>query len=348
MGEGGTRLKTVRFFSWCGRQNYAILNQTFIQEYRERGNGMEQLFFTVPPAAENWRLSDFLRAAGMTGGFLRSVKYLENGLLADGVPVHTNARLHAGTQLAVRMPPEPPTAVQAEPVPLSILYESDFAMVLDKPAGTLVHPSVAQATGTLAGGWRYLMEARGTPCPFRPITRIDKDTSGLVLCAKNRFAAPLLSRNLQKLYFAVAQGCVEPAEGVIDAPIARSENSLISRCVAPEGKPSVTHYRVLDRAGGHTLLAVWPKTGRTHQIRVHFASLGHPLAGDDMYGGSRERIGRQALAASVLCFDEPFAAARVQVAAPVAKDLRTLCAACGLNAEKMAETAQKPFISVED
>ena len=292
------------------------------------------LRYTVPDGADGMRLSDFLRKTGMTAGFLRSVKFLDEGICMDGVRVHTDARVKTGSVITVKMPPEPETPVQAEPVPLTILYESDHAVVLDKPAGMLVHPSVAQAGGTLASGWRYLMEQRGTPAPFRPLTRIDKNTSGLVLCAKNRFAAPLLNRDLQKVYLAVAEGAVTPAEGLIDAPIALAENSKISRCVAPEGKPSRTFYRVLDTAGGHTLLAVWPLTGRTHQIRVHFAHLGHPLAGDDMYGGGRGLIGRHALHAAALRLREPFAEEPVVLESPVPADLRALCGKCGLELEK--------------
>ena len=130
---------------------------------------------------------------------------------------------------------------------------------------------------------------------FRPVNRIDKDTSGLVLAAKNAYAAPLLAGGVAKLYYAIAQGALPLGEGVVDAPIGRRSDSIIGRCVTPEGKPSRTEYTIIKEENGLSLAACVPVTGRTHQIRVHFASIGHPLAGDDLYGGHRDRIGRQAL-----------------------------------------------------
>ena len=127
------------------------------------------------------------------------------------------------------------------------------------------------------------------------MNRIDKDTSGLVLAAQNGYAAPLLAQRVEKLYYAVAEGELPLGPGVIDAPIGRQGESIIGRCVTPDGKPSRTEYTILKAKNGLSLAACVPVTGRTHQIRVHFASIGHPLAGDDLYGGSRARIGRQAL-----------------------------------------------------
>ena len=158
------------------------------------------------------------------------------------------------------------------------------------PAITLNSPG-----GTLANGYAAWAAAHGHSPVFRPVNRIDKDTSGLVLAAKNAYAAPLLAGRVTKLYYAIAQGALPLGEGVIDAPIGRRGDSIIGRCVTPEGKPSRTEYTIIREENGLSLAACVPVTGRTHQIRVHFASIGHPLAGDDLYGGSRERIARQAL-----------------------------------------------------
>lgn len=174
------------------------------------------------------------------------------------------------------------------------------------------------------------MEQRGTPCPFRPVNRIDKNTSGLVLAAKNSFAAPLLAAHFQKVYRALAEGILPRGEGTIELPILRAEGSIICRRTGKEGKPSRTDYRVLAAAGGHTLLRAVPVTGRTHQIRVHFAALGHPLAGDDLYGGSRALIGRQALHAEEITFQSPFAPQPVRVCAPLPEDFLQLMDAVGI------------------
>ena len=180
-------------------------------------------------------------------------------------------------------------------IPVKVVYEDAFAVVLEKPSQLAVHPTLNYPGGTLANGYAAWAAEHGHSPVFRPVNRIDKDTSGLVLAAKNAYAAPLLAGGVEKLYYAIAQGALPLGEGVIDAPIGRRGDSIIGRCVTPEGKPSRTEYTILKAKNDLSLAACVPVTGRTHQIRVHFASLGHPLAGDDLYGGHRERVGRQAL-----------------------------------------------------
>ena len=164
-----------------------------------------------------------------------------------------------------------------------------------KPPRLAVHPTLSYPLDTLANGYAAWAAAQGRSTVFRPVNRIDKDTSGLVLAARNSYAAPLLAQGVEKLYYAIVEGELPLGPGVIDAPIGRQGDSIIGRCVTPEGKPSRTEYTILKAKNGLSLAACVPVTGRTHQIRVHFASLGHPLAGDDLYGGHRERVGRQAL-----------------------------------------------------
>lgn len=295
-----------------------------------------QLNYTVSLADEGARLSDFLRRRGLTSGLIRGIKYQDGGMMADGRPIHTNERVQAGQKICITLPPEPPTSVPPEPVPLNIVYEDEFAVVLNKPAGLLVHPSAPGSNGTLANGWCALMAQRGTLCPFRPVNRIDRNTSGLVLAAKNSFAAAYLARRVDKAYWAVAEGILPIGKGQIDLPIDRQEGSIICRTAGDTGRVSLTVYEALVTAGGHTLLRVIPVTGRTHQIRVHFAALGHPLAGDDLYGGSRALIGRQALHAGKMRFATPLKEKPVEVCADLPADFCALLAATGLPRPKMA------------
>lgn len=290
------------------------------------------LEWVVRPGEEKMLLRDFLRRRGVSSSLARAVKTAD-GFFCDGAPIHTNARLCAGQRISFALPPEPPTDVLPQSLPLSIVYEDVHAMVLNKPAGQTVHPTRGYADGTLANAFRGRMAARGADTVFRPVNRLDKGTSGLVLCAMNAYAAPLLATSAQKVYYAVAEGEIETNSGAIDAPIALAHGSLIQRCVCGQdgqGRPSRTEYTVIARGGGHTLLRVVPVTGRTHQIRVHFASIGHPLAGDDLYGGRITQIARPALHCGRLSFLPPEGGERRTCEAAFPEDIRALLAACGM------------------
>ena len=289
----------------------------------------QDLAFPVAQSFDGYVLRDFLAKMGVSAGLARQVKRA-GGFFADGRPLRTCDRVAAGMTVRFALPPEPPTTVAAEDIPLRIAYESEHAVVLDKPAGMAVHPTLNYAGGTLANAWMGCLAARGETGVFRPVNRIDCNTSGLVLCAKNAFAAPLLAAQFQKVYRALVQGILPPGEGSITLPILRAEGSIICRRTGSEGKPSRTDYRVLASGGGHTMVRAVPVTGRTHQIRVHFAALGHPLAGDDLYGGSRALIGRQALHAEEITFRSPFAPQPVRVRAPLPADFAALLDAVGI------------------
>ena len=264
-----------------------------------------KLIFPVPPEADGALLRNFLRTCAVSTELARAVKFHGSGFFADGVPILANRRVAAGQHISFELPEDGAGVAPQQDIPVHIVYEDAFAIVLEKPPHLAVHPTLNYPLDTLANGYAALMTARGESPVFRPVNRIDKDTSGLVLAAKNAYAAPLLAQKVEKLYYAIVEGELSLGAGVIDAPIGRQGDSIIGRCVAPDGKPSRTEYTILKAENGLSLAACIPVTGRTHQIRVHFASIGHPLAGDDLYGGSRERIGRQALHCAKQSFRVP-------------------------------------------
>lgn len=291
---------------------------------------MTTLSFTVPPSAEGSRLGVFLRTQGVSASCIKAVKHQGEGFYADGHPLHTDQPVHAGQRITFALAPEPPTTVTPQPVPFRILREDAFAAVVDKPAGIAVHPTLNHPDGTLANGWLYHLQQQGRTGVFRPVNRIDKNTSGLVLLAQNSFAAPALAAHVTKCYLALAEGCIAPQTLQIDAPIARRGDSIIGRCVRPDGKPSLTRLRVLGCAGGHTLLACQPVTGRTHQIRVHTSHLGHPLAGDTLYGGHPNMMQRHALHCVSLCYRDPVTREDVSCFCPPPRDFERALEICGL------------------
>jgi 23S rRNA pseudouridine1911/1915/1917 synthase len=247
----------------------------------------------------------------------------------NGQHVFVNETLGAGDEIVVMVAQEETEAVPPEEMPLAIRYEDDDFMVIAKPAGLVVHPTGNHPGGTLANGVIAYWQKRGEQRKFRAVNRLDKDTSGLLIVAKNQWAHEQFSRmqqerSLQRIYQAVAEGIVEPDEGTIDAPIGLAENSFITRQIRPDGQPAVTHFRVLARGNGHSFVELKLETGRTHQIRVHMSHCGHPLAGDDLYGGQRIWIGRQALHASRLSFAHPRTGELHEWVEPLPKDMKQL------------------------
>ena len=267
-----------------------------------------RLYFTVPEDRQTQNgvlLRSFLRRCAVSTELARGVKFRGSGFFADGQPVQANRRVYPGQVVSFELPPEQEGVAPQPEIPVQVVYQDAFAVVLEKPPHLAVHPTLNYPYDTLANGYGAWAAQQGHSPVFRPVNRIDKDTSGLVLAAKNTYAAPLLAQNVEKLYYAVVEGELPLGKGVIDAPIGRQADSIIGRCVTPEGKPSRTEYTIIKEENGLSLAACVPVTGRPHQIRVHLASIGHPLAGDDLYGGSREHIGRQALHCAKQSFAVP-------------------------------------------
>lgn len=256
------------------------------------------------------RLSSFLRGEmKMSSSLMNKLKWGDS-IRVNGVPQRTNFPVKPADVITVRLDEEAPE-YPAEDGELTILYEDDHILAVDKPAGMLIHPSRAKNSGTLANYVFGYYQKTGQSSAFHPMTRLDRDTFGIVLLAKNAHVHTLLQQcQVKKTYHAWVFGGPEGDSGVIDAPIARRELPSLLRYVAPEGKPSVTEYRVLERLDGLTKLALRPVTGRTHQLRVHCAHMGFPILGDPQYGTEESRKASGGLLYQQLCakrleFDHP-------------------------------------------
>lgn len=250
-------------------------------------------------AAREGRLSGFLKGElGMSTGLMNRLKWTSS-ILVNGSPARTNYPVSPGDTITVLLD-DPEPEYPAEDIPLSICYEDSHLLVVDKPAGMLIHPSRHRNTGTLANGVLGYYRRTGQSCAFHPATRLDRDTYGLVLLGKNSHVHRLLCElhaegRLQKTYHALVYGAPPREEGLIDAPIARLPLPSLLRQVGPQGQPSQTRYRVLRREEDRSLLALMPLTGRTHQLRVHCTYMGCPILGDPQYGTPESQALSQAL-----------------------------------------------------
>lgn len=235
-------------------------------------------------AAREGRLSSFLKGElKMSTGLMNRLKW-GDAIRVNGTPQHTDFAVHAGDVITVRLD-EPAPEYPAEQGELTILYEDDHILAVDKPAGILIHPSHSQNTGTLANFVAGYFEKTGQKSAFHPVTRLDRDTFGVVLVAKNSHAHGLLQAcDVQKVYHALVFGGPAGERGIIDAPIARRPLPSLLREISSTGKPSVTEFTVLERGNGTALLSLKPITGRTHQLRLHCAHMGFPILGDPQYG----------------------------------------------------------------
>jgi 23S rRNA pseudouridine1911/1915/1917 synthase len=206
--------------------------------------------------------------------------------------------------------PEDNSNILPKKMDLHIIYEDDCFIILDKPAGIAVHPSMLHFDDTLSNGLKYYFDSINLKKKIRPINRLDLNTSGLIIFAKNEYIQECLIQQMeanifQKEYLAIIEGILPEKFGTINKPIGRKDSSVIERCISEKGKPSITHYEVLKEFNNLSLVKCKLETGRTHQIRVHFASIGHPLLGDTLYGHSSDLIDGQALLCYKLTFIHP-------------------------------------------
>ena len=263
----------------------------------------------------------------------RASKLIDEGhvTVAGRQTSKASTKLNDGQRVGVTIPPPVPTKIEPEAMPLSIVYEDGDLLVVDKPAGMAVHPSAGHSSHTLVNGiLAHCDDLSGIGGVKRPgiVHRLDKDTSGLIIVAKNdaahlSLARQLKERKVEKMYVALVEGRVTPPEGRIEAPIARDAKHRKRMAVVTDGRDARTSYRVLREVGGRTLLEVRPQTGRTHQIRVHLASIGHPITGDALYGRRGDApVARQFLHARRLVFLHPRTGERLELEAPLAEDLQ--------------------------
>ena len=258
-------------------------------------------------ATRSGRLSTFLKQElGLSTGLMNRLKWSEK-LYVNGIPRHADFFVQIGDVITASLD-EPKPDYPAEYGPFTILYEDEHILAVDKPAGMLIHPSRSRLTGTLANRVLGYYERTGQACAFHPITRLDRDTFGIVLLAKNAHIHGILNQfhaegKIQKTYHALVFGMPQEDSGIIDAPIARRPLPSLLRYVNHYGKPSQTRYRVLEENGTVAKLELQPITGRTHQLRVHCAHMGWPILGDPQYGSetSQKLSAELGLTSQLLC-----------------------------------------------
>lgn len=287
------------------------------------------LDYTVQINEDGLRVEQFLRRRGYSRQNLVELKKMPLSILVNGSPRRLNEILTDMDTLTVHIQ-EHVSSLQIPPVhlPLDIIYEDEDIIVINKPAGMPVHPSINNYTNTLANGLAWYYREQGKPFIFRCTNRLDRDTSGLTIIAKHMLSSNILSRmtvrhEIRREYLAIVRGSVQPAEGTISAPLSRKPGSVIERTVDfDHGERAVTHYHVVEEKNGHSLVSLLLETGRTHQIRIHMKYLGFPLIGDYLYNPDMEYMQRQALHSCCLALSHPITGEKLEFHAPLPEDMQ--------------------------
>ena len=261
--------------------------------------------FIVPEDLDGITVKTFLRRHhNVSARLLAKLKRIENGMTVSGRTVRSVDILKAGDEIFLSMP-EDTILIEPQKLDIEVVYEDNDVIVFNKPPHMTIHPVGKIQAGTLANAAAEYALSKGESYTFRAVNRLDKDTSGLVLAAKNSFSASFLKGKAEKVYIALCHGKIT-GTGTIDKPLRIKEGHSIQRETGEGGKKAVTHYEAIKNFDEeYTLLRIRLETGRTHQIRAHFSCEGHPLAGDDMYGGSREHFPRQCLHCAEISFVHP-------------------------------------------
>ena len=290
---------------------------------------MKRIFhYTVSSPDEGLKIYEFLKKQGYSKAVLTHIRKTSGGILLNDCAAFSSVRLKKDDLLTISLVDEKPSEqIVPMPVPIHIVYEDEDLMVLDKEANQPIHPSINNYDNTLANGLAWYFSQKKEPFVYRCINRLDRDTTGLLIVAKNMLSAAILSemgkpREIHREYLAIVQG-ETPPEGTIEAPIARMEDSVIARCVDfVHGESAVTHFRRICFQNNLSLVSLKLETGRTHQIRVHMKYIGHPLIGDFLYHPDFSLIRRQALHSHRLSFFHPITKEWLSFTSPLPEDMQ--------------------------
>lgn len=286
--------------------------------------------YSIPTDGNHQKLSDYLKEKGFSTSLIIQLKYHDEGILVNGQRALTNHILHTNDTLTLNII-EKETNANIEPtdIPLTIIYEDEDILVIDKSADMPVHPSQNHHTNTLANALAYYYKDTDSSHIFRCVNRLDKDTTGLVLIAKNMLSSCILGaqikeRTIHREYLAAVTGQLT-SSGTILAPIGRVADSTIERAVDfQHGETAITHYECIKTGPQYSLIKITLETGRTHQIRVHMKHIGHPLPGDFLYNPDMEHIKRQALHSHRLTFSHPITGTLLSFTSPLPEDMERL------------------------
>lgn len=289
------------------------------------------LTYTISKPDSNRKIEHFLRQKGYSRQLLLNLKQDSGAVLINDQPRYMNERLKDGDLLTIHIR-ENNISEKIEPVnlPLNILYEDEDIIVINKPAGMPIHPSINNYGNTLANALAYYYEKQNRPFVFRCTNRLDRDTSGVTIIAKNQLSSGILStmvmhHEINREYMAIVRGTDLPDSGTMTAPIGRKPGSIIERMIDMEyGEEAMTHYKVLKKENGHSLVSLKLETGRTHQIRIHMKYLGYPLIGDYLYNPDMEFITRQALHSYRMSFNHPITGEFMEFVAPLPIDMNQI------------------------
>lgn len=277
---------------------------------------MREIEFIIKQQDDGLQIKDFLRNFGVSSSLLAKLKRTENGITKNGKFAKVIETVHCGDTVRIKIENKGimPTPVKMD---IEIVFEDEDIIVFNKPPFMPVHESRNHIGDTLSNFAAYHIKENTA---FRAVYRLDRDTSGLVLAAKHELAASKLAGKIKKDYYAVVEGIITNS-ATIDAPIARCGDSIIKRKVDSGGENAITHYTPVSSKDENTLLKINLETGRTHQIRVHFSHIGHPLLGDSLYGGRTDRISRQALHCKDIYFTHPLTRKEMHLTSNFPRDI---------------------------